>query len=131
MVPAPGVRVVDMTSSSNDPAPVTHRNEVVLRGRVSADPETRTLPSGDALVTFRLVVTRDPRTSRGSKQTVDVIECAAWTSRLRQRAARLRPGAVAEVSGSLRRRFSRGEGGLTSHVSVELSALTVASPGRR
>ncbi|GAA2069653.1 hypothetical protein GCM10009821_02820 [Aeromicrobium halocynthiae] len=120
-----------MTSSSTDSPRVAHRNEVVLRGRVSADPETRILPSGDVLVTFRLVVQRDARALKGSKQTVDVIECAAWTSRLRQRAARLRPGAEVEVSGALRRRFSRRAGGLTSHVSVELAAVTVSSPGRR
>lgn len=120
-----------MTSSRTQAPSTPHRNEVVLRGRVSADPEVRDLPSGDPLVTFRLVVQRDPRSRRTSKQTVDVIECAAWTSRLRQKAARLCAGAEVEVSGALRRRFSRREGGLTSHVSVELSALTVAATGRR
>lgn len=120
-----------MTSSTSDPPNDQPRNEVVLRGRVSADPESRELPSGDPLVTFRIVVRRDPRALRGSKQRVDVIECAAWTGRLRQKALRLRPGAEVEVVGALRRRFSRREGGLTSHVSVELSALTVAATGRR
>lgn len=120
-----------MTAPTSDPRDDQHRNEVVLRGRVSADPELRELPSGDPLVTFRIVVERDARALRVSKQRVDVIECAAWTARLRQKASRLQPGAEVEVAGALRRRFSRREGGLTSHVSVELSALTVAATGRR
>ena len=123
--------VVGMTPSTTEASTVQHRNEVVLCGRVSADPETRELPSGDPLVTFRLVVQRDQRALKISKQTVDVIECAAWTPRLRQKAARLQPGVEVEVSGALRRRFSRRLGGLTSHVSVELSALAVATSGRR
>ncbi len=120
-----------MTSSTTEPPTAQHRNEVVLCGRVSAAPEIRELPSGDPLVTFRVVVQRDQRALKVSKQTVDVIECAAWTSRLRQKAARLRPGAEVEVSGALRRRFSRRQGGLTSHVSVELSTLALATSGRR
>jgi single-strand DNA-binding protein len=35
---------------------VIDRNDVVLRGRLSAPAELRTLPSGDALISFRLIV---------------------------------------------------------------------------
>src|SRR3954447_19183003 len=36
-----------------------HLNEVHLVGKVSAAPETRVLPSGDEILTWRLVVSRD------------------------------------------------------------------------
>ena len=48
---------------------VIDRNDVVLRGRVSAPAEIRTLPSGDPLLTFRLVVRRPEPRARGSRST--------------------------------------------------------------
>lgn len=48
-------------------------NEVRLVGRVSGRPEERVLPSGDRLMTFRVVVTRDPPRGR---QTVDALSAS-------------------------------------------------------
>jgi len=106
-----------MTGELND-------NYVRLRGRVSNTPEERTLPSGDVLSAFRLVVDRPKGSSRRSRQTVDTIDCVAWTSALRKKLARRAPGDVVEVEGALRRRFSRAGGsGPRSWVSVELTSL--------
>ncbi|MGJ9412214.1 single-stranded DNA-binding protein [Aeromicrobium sp. CF4.19] len=105
-------------------------NTVSLVGRVSADPEDRELPSGDHIVTFRLVVPRDRAARRRSRQVVDVIECVAWSSRLRTTAARLRADDTVEVSGALRRRFSRASGAASSWVSVELTACRRTSGTR-
>ena len=58
-----------------------HRNDVALRGRVSAEPETRELPSGDTLVTLRLVVDRPPRDD-SSRRRVDVIDVARRSDQL-------------------------------------------------
>lgn len=99
-------------------------NLVRLRGRVSASAEERLLPSGDSLVTFRLVVPRGLRARRRSRQTVDVIECVAWTARLRSKALRLPSDAEVEVEGELRRRFTRAGGSPVSFVSVELTSLS-------
>lgn len=95
-------------------------NRVELTGRVSAPPEVRVLPSGDQVVSFRLIVPRSAAARRRSRQTVDTIECSAWTSVLRRKVARLEPDAVVQVSGELRRRFSRGAGGVVSRVTVDL-----------
>lgn len=103
-----------------------HQNQVALTGRVSGTPEARTLPSGDEIVTFRLVVRRaTPRrgTAR-SAQTVDTIECVAWTSRLRRTCARLPDGAVVSVTGELRRRFQRTSGSAQSWYAVELTTCS-------
>jgi single-strand DNA-binding protein len=102
-----------------NPAPV---NRVELTGRVSAAPQTRVLPSGDEVVSFRLVVARDRATLRRSRQSVDTIDCSAWTAVLRRKVARLEPGAQVRVEGRLHRRFSRGAAGPVSRVSVDLTS---------
>lgn len=97
-------------------------NEVRLVGRVSGSPEERTLPSGDVLLTFRLVVRRDEG-SRRPRQTVDVLDCAVWSGRVRRTAGRWQPDDLVEVRGAVRRRFFRSTtGGAASRVEVEVSS---------
>jgi single-strand DNA-binding protein len=107
-----------------EPVPVLeHRNEVHLVGRVSADPVLLTLPSGDTVVTVRLVVQRPrPSAGRGRGQRVDTLACAGWVPALRRTLLRWSPGDVVEVNGELRRRFWRAEGAPQSRYEVELSS---------
>ncbi len=107
-----------------EPVPILeHRNEVRLVGRVSADPVPATLPSGDSVVTVRLVVERPrPPAGRGRRRQVDTLACAAWTSTLRRTVLRWSSGDVVEVEGALRRRFWRAEGTPQSRYEVELVA---------
>lgn len=97
------------------------RNEVVLRGRVSGEPQVRELPSGSVLVSFRLVLARErtPMTV-ASKQPSDWIECAAWGARVRKQAQGWRDGDQVEVRGALRRRFFRTAAQTRSSVEVEM-----------
>ena len=97
-------------------------NQVTLVGRVSALPEARVLPSGDEVVSFRIIVARSAAALRHSKQRVDTIECSVWTSALRRVVLRLEPGTEVKISGELRRRFSRGANGAVSRVTVDLNA---------
>jgi single-strand DNA-binding protein len=103
------------------------RNEVVLVGRVSADPEDRELPSGDVLTTFRLVVDRPPPRRplpEGVRPpTTDTLDCVAWTGTVRRTARSLRAGDVVQAEGALRRRFWRSGSGAVSRCEVELEAL--------
>ena len=70
---------------TDDPAhDLEHLNQVVLVGRLGAAAATRTLPSGDTLSQFRLIVPRPPERARQSRVAVDTLDCAAWTSRLRR-----------------------------------------------
>ena len=101
-------------------------NAVRLSGRVSAAPEARMLPSGDEVVSFRLVVPRSPAARRRSKQRVDTIECSAWTARLRRSVRRLAAGDAVTVTGELRRRFTRGASGPMSWVNVDLETCVRA-----
>jgi single-strand DNA-binding protein len=100
-------------------AGVEPRNAVVMVGRVSRDPEPRELPSGDVLWTFRLVVGRTGD-RHGSRQAVDVIDCAVWASRMQRSVAGWGSGDVVEIEGAVRRRFFRGSGGAMSRVEVEV-----------
>jgi single-strand DNA-binding protein len=93
-------------------------NEVRLVGRVSQAPEERVLPSGDLLWTFRVVVPRPEGTGRNS---VDALECAAWSARARMSVASWQPDDVVEVTGAIRRRFFRTATGASSRVEVEVT----------
>jgi single-strand DNA-binding protein len=96
-------------------------NTVTLRGRVSSGPEQRELPSGSVVVGVRLSIPREPSPmTKSSRQTVDWVDCSAWGAAQRRAASRWREGDVVEVEGALRRRSSRGAGGFTTRVEVEI-----------
>ena len=96
-------------------------NEVRLVGRISAPPEERVLPSGDAVWTFRVVVPR-PEDQVRSRQSVDALECAAWSGRVRRSVAGWAVDDVVEVTGSVRRRFFRAGGAPASRFEIEVTA---------
>lgn len=102
-------------------------NEVRVVGKLSAVPEARVLPSGDELVSFRVVVRRErPR----GRVTVDALECAAWTAGVRRTVLGWRPGDVVEVSGALRRRFFRTAGAPASRVEIDVAKARVIARAR-
>lgn len=103
-------------------------NEVRLVGRLAAEAEDRELPSGDSLVTFRLVVDRPE--GGASRQKVDALECAAWGARVRRSVTSWRPGDTVEVSGSIRRRFFRTPAGAASRVEVEVATARLIRRAR-
>lgn len=116
---------------------VAPANEVQLVGRVSGEPSERELPSGDKVVTLRLVVPRPARRARtaagaetegragtGARRSqVDTIDIACWTARARATALRLPDGAGVQILGSLRRRFYSTGAGRASRYEVEASSV--------
>ena len=108
------------------PAAVDAQNHVTLQGRLAAAPQERTLPSGDALVHFRVVVSR--ARPRDGGPTVDTLDCVAWTAALRKRLLRLDPGQEVAVAGALRRRFWRSERGSASRCEVEVTDVRRVPP---
>ncbi len=103
------------------------RNEVILVGRVSGAPEERELPSGDVLVSWRVVVDRPaprrPPPAGTRPATIDALECVGWTAAVRRTARGLSDGDVVAVEGMLRRRFWRGGAGASSRTEVEVESL--------
>jgi single-strand DNA-binding protein len=106
---------------SGDRRTMNPANEVNLAGRISAPAEQRQLPSGDTVVSFRVVVPRTKAAQRRTRQRVDTVECSVWASRLRRSALALRPGDEVMVHGELRRTFRRSAQGVTSWVTVDVS----------
>ena len=99
-----------------------NHNDVTLRGRISSEPVLRELPSGDEVLTFRLVVRRERRSpmTRGSKQVSDWVDCSAWGGRARSKAATWHVGDSVELRGALRRRFYRTGTGSATRLEVEM-----------
>jgi single-strand DNA-binding protein len=88
-------------------------NELLLRGRVSAPAIEKELPSGDKVVEFRLIVTRERAAG------VDTLDIAAWSSKARRSALSLKSDEWVEVSGAVHRRFWRCVTGPASRWQVE------------
>jgi single-strand DNA-binding protein len=88
-------------------------NDLLLRGRVSAEAIEKQLPSGDKVVEFRLIVTRQKRDG------VDTLDIAAWSSKSRRSALSLKADEWVEISGSIHRRFWQSPAGLASRWQVE------------
>jgi single-strand DNA-binding protein len=118
----------DKPSKTDRPGPVEKAgdadpgdNSVTLRGRVSAAPVERELPSGAGITTFRISVARarTPMTA-GSRQSVDWVDCAAWNGRVRRSVATWTVGDEVEVTGALRRRFFRAGDGSSTRLEVEV-----------
>lgn len=88
-------------------------NDVLLRGRVSAQAVEKELPSGDKVVEFRIIITREKQSG------VDTLDVASWSAKSRRTALSLKPDEWVEVSGSIHRRFWSAPSGLASRWQVE------------
>jgi len=88
-------------------------NDLLLRGRVSAAAVEKALPSGDKVVEFRLIVSRDKRDG------VDTLDIGAWSAKSRRACLSLKPNEWIEVTGSIHRRFFTSPTGLASRWQVE------------
>ncbi|MPQ99766.1 single-stranded DNA-binding protein [Modestobacter sp. I12A-02628] len=96
---------------------VVDRDDVVLRGRLSAPAELRVLPSGDPLVVFRLVVERDD--PRPQVPATDTITCISFLPALRRYAVAWAAADLIEVEGALQRRFWRTVSGTGTTYEVD------------
>lgn len=107
-------------------------NDVRLVGRLTGEPSSVELPSGDVLVTFRISVPRADRASaqQGRAQAVDSVPCTVWSPRLRRSVLAWRAGDLVEVSGAVRCRFFQAGGATRSRVEVEASAARIIRRSR-
>jgi single-stranded DNA-binding protein len=94
-------------------------NVVVLAGRLCDAPEVRSMPSGDHVARFRLLVPEDGK-------RVLPLPVTAWDRLPRQACGRLVKGDAVLVRGRLVRRFFRDGGGgrsVTEVIAVEVKRL--------
>jgi len=122
---ADGVRMEDNRAVSEE----EHHNEVLVAGRITAEPRFRELPSGDHLATWRICVARHPST-RFRGRRVDSITCVSFDKGLHEYLRGWRLGDVVDVHGALRRRTWRGVAGPRSVCEVEATSVRFVR-GRR
>ena len=72
-------------------------NDVLLRGRVSQEAVEKQLPSGDKVVEFRLIVSRERQSG------VDTLDIASWSAKSRRSALSLVADEWVDISGSIHR----------------------------
>lgn len=113
IVKNPVKKLVKKTNSAEAEEVDLSLNDLLLRGRVSAAATTKELPSGDKVVEFRLIITRE------SREGVDTLDIAAWSAKSRKTALTLGPDEWVEISGAIHRRFWQSPGGLASRWQVE------------
>lgn len=120
------VRVEDNGAAGEE----EHHNEVVVAGRVTAEPRFRELPSGDHLATWRICVARHPST-RFRGRRVDSITCVSFDEGLHGHLRGWRLGDVVDVRGALRRRTWRGTAGPRSVCEVEATSVRFVRARRK
>ena len=77
-------------------------NRIILMGRLTADPELRTTPSGVSVASFSIAVERNYQ-SNGERQT-DFINCVAWRQTGEFISRFFQKGRMIAVEGSLQTR---------------------------
>ncbi len=104
-----------------------HLNSVLLRGRLSMEPEHRELPSGVVLTRWRLAIRRPD--DHPGYQRADAIECATFEDDVRVIVSDWCLDDIVEVEGAVRRRWWRG--GSRYEVEVRTARRVERHPARR
>lgn len=106
-----------------------HRNEVLLVGRITAEPVFREMASGDRLASWRMCVVRPPREGVLGRRS-DSIYCVGFDAGLHARVGEWRMGDVVRVAGALRRRVWHGRADVRSMYEVEVRTVALVRRAR-
>jgi len=108
-------------------------NKVILLGNLTADPETRTTPSGQSVTSFSLAVNRSWNDAQGNRQEeTSFINCTAWGPRGETIAKYVGKGRQLLVSGRLQQRSwdDKETGKKRSSIDVVVEEFSFISDGR-
>lgn len=106
-------------------------NKAILGGRLTADPELKTTPSGLHVTSFKMAVNRRNSSKDGGDALVDFIDCVAWRQTAEFITCYFRKGSSICVIGPIRTRSwndAQGAKRYTTEVVVE-EATFVDSKG--
>lgn len=100
-------------------------NNVVLVGRLGNDPEMRYTPSGTAIATFRLAVSRPPRRdAEGGQQETDWLNIVTFAGTAENCAQYLDKGSLVGIEGRVQSRSWTTQDGQRRYA-VEINARRV------
>jgi single-strand DNA-binding protein len=108
-------------------------NKVILLGNLTADPETRTTPSGQSVTSFSLAINRTWNDANGQRQEeTSFINCTAWGQRGETIAKYVGKGRQLLVSGRLQQRSwdDKDTGKKRSSIDVVVEEFSFVSDGR-
>lgn len=103
-------------------------NVAVLLGRLTADPEIRTIPSGAEVMDFTIAVDR-PLGKNGEKQA-DFIDCVAWRSTATFINKYFHKGDMISVSGTIQTRSYEYEGKKRKATEIQVESAGFTGAGR-
>lgn len=109
-------------------------NKVILLGNLTADPETKSTPSGQSVTTFSIAVNRVYNDANGNrKDDTSFINCTAWGSRGETIAKYVSKGRQLLVSGRLQQRSwdDKESGKRRSAIDVVVEEFSFVSDGNR
>ena len=90
-------------------------NNVVLMGRLTADPELKTSQSGKFVTSFRIAVDRQYTDENGERQA-DFITCVAWRQTAEFICKYFKKGRMIAIVGSIQSRTYQDQSGQTRFV---------------
>lgn len=96
-------------------------NEVILQGRLTADPEYRKLDSGLSYCSFTLAVERNGKKEEG-KQDTDFVPCFSWKNTADFVSKYFHKGDMVVVSGRFQSRNYKGKDG-NNHTAYEICVI--------
>lgn len=103
-----------------------HVNQIVLVGRLSGEPEWRSLPEGRRVAVWRLIV--EHRGARSPQDGIDTIRCVTYEPVVQEGIQGWRHGDLIEVRGALRHRFWRSADGPRGLYEVEAVSAVPRQP---
>ena len=102
-------------------------NVVALNGRLTAEPELKTTPSGISVCSFCIAVDRNAK-SKDSEKLTDFINVVAWRNTAEFVSRYFNKGQMIAVQGELQSRKFTDKGG-TNHTVYEVNAVQVSFCG--
>lgn len=99
-------------------------NNIIIMGRMVADPELRTTPAGVTVTTFRIACDRDFKNKETGERGVDFVNIIAWRGNAEFIARNFSKGSMIVVNGRLQvRGYTDNEG--NNRYATEIVAANV------